>query len=108
MNNIIQDISILTTIPESNLKKLSKTVSDCISHYITESVLDKQDTCLIDLDIGTLVIGFENEELQFKFIPSKTLQKTIVDSVQNKESTLVQTIEDNLKDKIIFAYKNLI
>lgn len=108
MNTYTQDISTLTTIPESAVKRLVKISSEYITHCIVESVLDKKETCEIDIGIGSLMVDINTEELKFKFIPSKTLQNNIYESIIDKNSKLALDVEDNLRDKIIYAYKNLI
>lgn len=109
MNNLIKDLSVLTTIPELNLQKLCNLSTECISHSVVESVKENNPICEIDVGIGVILINIvPNEELMFKFIPSKKLQNSILETIESKESSLTLDVEDALKDKILYAYKNLI
>lgn len=108
MNNIIKDLSTLTTIPELNLQKLFNLMIKCISHGVVESVKNKNDVCVEDIGIGTLSINIDEDSLQFKFIPSSQLQTSIYNSLENKNSELVADVERILQEKIINTYKTLL
>lgn len=106
--NLISDLAILTTIPESNLKKLCNLSKDIISHDVLECIKNNEQICEVDIGIGNLLINLQEESLSFKFIPSKSLQDCLLETIQSKESSLTKNVEKILTDKIIFAYKNLI
>lgn len=108
MNNIIKDVSTLTTIPELNLTKLFNIINKCISHDIVECLKNNEDVCIEDIGIGNLVINLDSDELKFKFIPSQQLQTTVLNSIRYGESELVIEVEQLLKDKIINTYKSLL
>lgn len=107
-NNLITDLSILTTIPELNLKRLSNISKDIISHNVAECVRNGETICETDIGIGVLLISIEEDNLMFKFIPSKSFQDCLIESINSKESSLVDRVEGLLTDKIIYAYKNLV
>lgn len=109
MSNILKDLAKLTTIPEFNLVKLCNLTSKCISHEIVEAIKTNNDYAEINIGIGTLLINIEDKtNIKFKFFPSTTLQNNIVNSLENNESELVLDVEELLKEKIMFTYKNLL
>ena len=109
MNNLVKDISILTTIPELTLNKLINLIVDYISHQVVEAIKLHNDIVVIDIGIGVLYINiYSNDKLEFKFVPSSYLQKTIIDTYESKESSLVLNVESLLTEKIINTYKNLL
>ena len=108
MTNIISDISTVSTIPENSLIKLIPIANKCISHAIFESLESKQEITELDIGIGTLLIQLFDENIKFKFIPSQKLEDTITSTISTGKSDLTYTVEEALKNKILYAYKNLI
>jgi hypothetical protein len=107
IKNGLKDISVLTTIPYFSLQNLFRTLEDVISYDVKESLLDKENICEIDIGIGTLNILVTEDEIKYKFIPSKTLSEAVINSVQHKDSPLVIKAEQSLSRKIMNTYKDL-
>ena len=108
MYNLLKDISTVTTVPLSTLTHLSDVACKCISHAVVECIKSNQNICTVDIGIGTLSMTVDKDDLQFKFVPSMQLQKTIFNAVNTKESELVEAIEDVIKQKVVSAYKNFL
>ena len=68
MNNLIKDLSILTTIPEDTLTKLVDKCNWCICEYVNELQIDtkREDNIVeIDLGIGKLSILISDNQLKY-------------------------------------------
>lgn len=108
MNNLIQDISVLTDVSESTLKKFIPIVNSCIGHTVHESRCCNKEVSEIDLGFGELHLKVDPSGIRYKFIPSKELEKLIVKTLSSKQSPISITIEKNLEEKILRAFKELL
>lgn len=104
--NVKEDLSSLTTINESVFTKLINKVEWCISDCVEKSILNGDSLANIDLDIGNLLISFDNNQIKYKFIPSQKLEKAITNTVVNERNDLVLNIEESLVSKLVNTYKN--
>lgn len=107
MNSLIDDISTLTTIAKYNLEQLNNKCISIISHDVEESLRDYEEITKIDIGIGFLVIQHKEDTIRYKFIPSKKLDDTIVNTYNNRKSNLVMDIDKALGDRIQNTYKDL-
>jgi hypothetical protein len=105
MNEVIKDISKLTTINEEYLKSLVTKGEWCICSYIEDSVLKKETITKIDIGIGFLSILVEDNTIKYKFIPNKELEEAIRDTIINDKNPLKLKLEKSLVDKITKMYK---
>lgn len=106
MYNLIEDLSNLTTIPTSALTKLSDKAVFCICNDIEESILREERIADIDVGIGTLQVLVDSNDLKYRFIPSKTLEANMKNTVINKKNPLTTTVEESLVRRILNTYKN--
>ena len=106
MYNLSEDLSNLTTIPTSALSKLSDKSVFCICNDVEESILKEENVADIDLGIGTLQILVDGNDLKYRFIPSKTLDINVKNTVINKKNPLTATVEESLVKRILNTYKN--
>lgn len=106
--DIKQDLSILTTVNEQTFNKLFEKVVWCISDTVEKTILAKEQTAEIDLSFGTLFVNISNNEIKYKFIPSKKLEEVVSDTVLNERNLLTLTIEDSLIHKLQNTYKNFL
>lgn len=106
----INDLSNLTTIPEVNLNRLFELLSDDICQCVVDSCQKFEDTSIIDLNFGKLVINIDNEEdnIKYKFIPSRQFENALVKSIIDKKSPLIDSVEKSLSKKIVNLYKELL
>ena len=108
MINIIEDISVLTDVSTNNLKKFVNVANFAIGHAVYESICSHDDIVSIDIGIGELRVKHEENKIYYKFIPSKDLEKLIVDTVVNGTSPMITKVDSKLQEKIDRAYKELI
>lgn len=105
---MLEDLARITTIPVFTLKKLFNNLCLCICHKVLENYFEKNlDTC-VNIGIGKLSISLDNNSIFYKFIPSQKFEQSLIDTIQNKESPLVNHAEDILIDKITTTYKELL
>lgn len=107
-NNIIEDLAKLTTIPDKTILKLLKKEVFCICEAIKEDVLADEPVSQLDLGIGVLYIKHDNlDNILYKFIPNKYMEKAINDTLLNKQNLLEDVLNQSLKKKFLEAYKDL-
>ncbi len=108
MNNLLKDVSKLTTIDDKTLDKLIEKILYCISNNVMEEVLADKQVLEIDIIFGTLYIKIENEQLRYKFVPNEEFEEMIVNTVLEKKNTLENTIALTLCSKLTRTYKDLL
>ena len=107
MNDLIQDLSILTTIGKYNLDSLCNKSISVISHCVEESLRESKTITSIDVGIGTLHIQHLDNELKYKFIPSKKLDEVVCSTYKNRKSALSLELDIALGERIKNTYKDL-
>lgn len=109
MKDLLQDISILTTIPRDSLEKLASISQYCICDGINEMLSTLEDNvCVFDIGIGSLSIKVENNNIYYKFIPSTSLEESLIKTIDNEENPLVAKLEKTLVKRITKTYKELL
>lgn len=108
MNNLVEDLSKLTTIPESVLNKLVEKIFYCISDVIEETVIEQKKIAEIDIKIGTIYIELNLNNVRYKFIPSKEFETIVKDTVINKKNLLQDVLEKTIVNRITNTYKDLL
>lgn len=103
---LIKDLSSITNIPESLLNKLVLKSNACIGYAVKENMYEGEENTLIDIGIGQLAISVSDDQIRYKFIPSRALESSIIKYIDN-ESELEELVADNLKQKILSVYKEL-
>lgn len=105
---IIKDLNSLTSIPEKILEKLSDNILFLILQNLEETLIKKENVCEINLNLGILIISIEEEELKFKFIPSKKLEKEILKTLELNENSMNQILTNNMINALEKTYKELL
>lgn len=107
MNNIVEDVSILTTIPKKSLDRIIEKSHSCICHSVYENLCEHELLTELNIGIGTLYIKLENENVLYKFVPCKKLDESVKETFRNKKSPLVKKVEDALSTRIVHTYKDM-
>lgn len=108
MSNLLEEVSVLTDVSEATLRKFIPIIDHCIGHLVYEGICEKQEIIEIDLEIGRIDVKVGHDGLKYKFIPSKELERLIVNSITTKSSPILTKLEKNLQDKIDKSYKELL
>lgn len=107
-HSVIEDVSSLTTIPKTSLISLSDKAIYSICDCVEEAVLENDSIVEVDIGVGTLKIGIEDETVKYRFIPSAKLEDGVTDTIVNHKNPLVCKIEENLVKKILKTYKDFV
>lgn len=108
MTNLIEDIANLTSVSEVTLQKLLDISNYSISHALYEALVSGKNVAEIDLDFGSLFLYIESNQIRYKFIPSKELEKLVIETVKTRKSPIVTKLNTKLQDKINRTYKDLL
>ena len=106
--NLIEDLSVLTSIPRDALDKLSKKCVWVICDDLEDCELENDNLVSINIGIGNLLISNGDETIKYKFIPSKELEKGIRETVVDHKNPLKFVLEKTLADRITNTYKTII
>ena len=106
MENIIKDVSVLTTIPESSLSKIFDRVEDAVIHGVLE--LDNDNIYEADIGIGSLKVYFNGTDTEFDFEPSNRFKDKLKHAHEDREDALIKSAEQRLIYKIVNTYKDLL
>ena len=101
-----KELSTLTTINPNVLSKLFDKELWCISNAVEQAVANKDNLAEIDLEIGTLYIQIDEETIRYKFIPSPTLERAVINTVSYGHNSLIANLEQSLVNKITNTYKD--
>ena len=108
MENIVQDVSKISTIQTKYLNKLNDIYLYCILESVQEAILRNDTYCELDLGLGQLLINFDNNELKFKFKPSQKLKTEVISTIKNNKNLLEIELEKSLIEKLTKLYKEII
>jgi hypothetical protein len=106
--DLIQNLCSLTQIRYSVLNKLVQISENCICDYVLNAIDKDDDIIKINSGIGNIYINIMNDEIEYKFIPNKKLEKKLLKTIETNESPLVHELENKLNKKIIDTYKELL
>lgn len=108
MIDLLNKLSIVTTIDKKALSKLAEKAEWCICDGIYTSSIENNYRCFFDIGIGTVGVDYSaGDEVKYKFIPSKELEKEVLSTIVNKKNPLVLKAEASLVHKITETYKDL-
>ena len=107
MNNLIEDLSIITTIPRITLEQLMDKCNNIICHAVYETYIKGDVHTCIDVGLGKLSIVITEEGILYKFIPTETFEESIHQTILSKKSPLTKAVEEGLVSRIETARKEL-
>ena len=108
MENLVSDLSTLTTIPKESLLELSQKILYCISDAVNESVCDNEEVTEIKTSLGSLYIKHTETEVKYRFVPSDLLATTVNKAIHEKLNLLEDSAKSSLVSKIENTYKDLL
>jgi hypothetical protein len=106
--NLIENLSVLTTIPKDALDKLQEKAVWCICDSVEDAVLAGEVVFSIDVGIGQLIITDEDNTIKYKFVPSRDLEDSVRDTILNRKNPLKYHLEKSLVGKIMNTYKTIV
>lgn len=105
-SSLKKDLSTLTTINESTLSKMTNKIIWCITDAVCKSIYNRDESTVVDIGIGKLIIKYDNNQVKYKFTPSKELEDSISTAVVTERNPLVDALESSLVDKMTNVYKS--
>lgn len=108
MNDLLQDLSIITNIGRFNFDELANKSIAIISHNVEESLRENEIISTFDIGIGQLNIYHTKDEIKYKFIPSRKLDDTVLNTCRKRKSQLNLIIDEELGKRLTNTYKGLI
>ena len=108
MIKLIDDVETLTNVSEKLLKKFIPVINYSISHAVHEEQCQQHPVTEVDVGIGQLHIKVEDTGIRYRFVPSKELEKLILQTVCSRTSPIITKLEHNLQEKIERSYKELL
>lgn len=95
-----KDISGITQIPLSDIRKLSELCEIYIGNCIRQKT---NETVTIDIGIGYLCVLGTGDSVTYKFIPSESLKEAVVSGCD-----LTKRLEEVAKKVTLDAYENAV
>lgn len=108
MTNLLEDLSVLTSLSKSTLNEISIMAESAICHAVVEDLLDKNEMTEVDIGIGILFIKRCEDGIHYKFVPSEHLSSCIETSIKSRRSVLNRRANDTLVNRIKKTYKEML
>lgn len=99
------DVAVFSSLTTGDSKRLSSLCCDLIGNDVMN---DEDPISSIDIGIGTLHIQKLDTSLKYKFEPCEELEKSLLEGVKNKNSTLAKRIESSITEVLVHSYKDLL
>lgn len=107
-NKILNDTSALTNIPIKTLNRISSLEEQCLVSTLYDQYKEGNKFLEANIGIGTLIIKDEDDNLQFKFIPSTTFKNNIVKMYKDETPKIINGVEVDLLNKVENFYKKFL
>ena len=108
MNNLINDLTLLTGVSKNALDELTDKANLAIAHCVFETLREGNPLTSIDIGVGTLYIKLEDENIKYRFVPNKNLEALVSQAATSKSSPLSNRAEMILNKRIQQTYKDLL
>lgn len=106
MQDVLKDLSVITTVPKVALDELIDKEILCICHNICEC--KDEDSIEVDIGLGTLCLKKTDDNIKFRFTPNLKFANAVKSSVNTGCSPLISMVESTLKDRLENTYKDLL
>lgn len=107
-HSLIEDLSTLTTIPNASLQSLADKAAYCICDCIEEATLGEDNAVSLKLGFGTLKIEVVDDNVLYRFEPSRELEESVNQTFLNHKNPLVTAAETTLVKRIVNTYKDFL
>lgn len=107
-SKIINDTSALTNIPEKTLNRIATIEEQCLISSLFDQYKEGNKFLEANIGIGSIIIKNEDDNLQFKFIPSTTFKNNVVKIYKEETPKIINTIEVDLLGKVENFYKRFL
>lgn len=107
MNNVLEEVSLLTTIPEKTVEKFMQKFIYCMCEDLKEDILSGKSISDLDIGIGRIMIKYDENGIKYKFIPSQLFESNVITTLTTKENVMENFLNEALIKKFMDAYKDL-
>ncbi len=107
MYSLAEDLSVLTGVAKSNIETLVNRAVSIIGHDVAESLCNKEFVTEVDIGIGTLVISIQQDQIMYRFVPTKKLEGIVNNVYKTGTSPILLEVDDTLGRRIANTYKDL-
>lgn len=104
--NLIKDLSTLTTIPVNSLNALERKRTALICNYLDEASRNMENIVSVNIGVGTVTFKLLGNEVAYSFVPSGDLEREIIRTLNDGENPLTKMIEDGLSEQLLNVYKD--
>lgn len=105
--DILAQVTEITTIPQHSLQRLATVTNYCICNSVYESKLSCEPITSMNIGIGILQVENTGKSLNYKFIPSQQLEKSLVKTITTDENPLITKLETTFTQRIVKTYKDM-
>lgn len=108
MHDLLDDVSKVTNIQKKYLSKIFNACTFVISNTWQDAMYSNDTTATIDIGLGKLLLSLEDDNIKYKFIPSKKLEDSIRCVAKGQQNPLEFKLEETLKTRVETMYKDLL
>ena len=107
-SDLTKKLSLLTTVDQQYIKKLFDKIPWIICDGLScEMVSSENPSVTLSLGYGNLIISVIDDQIKYKFVPTKEFEDQVVDTVCNGFNSLAINLEKSLASKLTTIYKDL-
>lgn len=109
MIKTLDDLAKLTRIKNSTLEKIFLCLEYIIVDNVSEvKILSISDSFInLDIGIGVLTIAIVDDNINYYFKPSSTLEKGLINAINNNENILENKLTSSINSHIYKVYKDM-
>ena len=108
MRKLIDDLASLTCIEADDFNRLISLSEAILCHDVVETIKNKEIVTTVDVGIGTLSITNQEDNIKYRFIPSKKLSQAVSTTYSTKKSPIKTKVEKALGSRLKNTYKELL
>lgn len=102
----INAVSKFTDFSESQIESLTEILGLLICHEVFLSTKREEEQVIsIGLGIGTIYVKLsENNKIQYRFVPTKSLEQSMIESLNGNNSKLIEYLSKKVDSTLYKKY----
>lgn len=108
--DICKNLQQVTSLTQQNITDLVNIVIAMIGNNLYDSLQTGEDVCVSNLGFGEIHAKYSHEQstIEYRFIPSADLEKTLQEVIIDKKDPMLQLAEESIKKEFTRIYKDLL